>query len=387
MARNNINGIKNYKNIESDNIKEEITSICQIKNGIAVGDKKGKVHIYYFKENKLIKDFIIKNKAQTEINYLYSLNNGNLISSNKYELNIYDLASRNNNTIQTFKYINLNEDDRFSDMVINDINDSYNNTYYYQCLELKNSQLLYIDGYELVVLKPTIKNKYQKKDLSNKNKENSLEIDKNIVSITELSDTSFCVCRQNIENNSIIIYDSNSFEEKEKIPIGNLFVKMERINFDIIACLNSFTEKKNFFLILKGGCKKFGNEKYVDQKNVSDIKTETNKLIVAYHTYIKEFNMGFDSGGNYIMDVGKIEIDKKTMKKGGGILTKIYLLNKKFEGSEDKENNYNLARSQKRMKRKISIDEEDGNKSIKDSLQLKNGADSNEEFNQKNTIK
>ena len=55
--------------------------------------------------------------------------------------------------------------------------------------------------------------------------------------------------------------------------------------------------------------------------------------------------------------------------------------------SEDKENNYNLARSQKRMKRKISIDEEDGNKSIKDSLQLKNGADSNEEFNKKNTIK
>ena len=121
FEENNINEIKNYKIIESDNIKEEITSICQIKKGIAVGDKKGKVHIYYFKENKLIKDFIIKNKAQTEINYLYSLNNGNLISSNKYELNIYDLASRNNNTIQTFKYINLNEDHRFSDMAINDI--------------------------------------------------------------------------------------------------------------------------------------------------------------------------------------------------------------------------------------------------------------------------
>ena len=48
---------------------------------------------------------------------------------------------------------------------------------------------------------------------------------------------------------------------------------------------------------------------------------------------------------------------------------------------EKNEDNYNSVRSQKRKKRKISIDEEDGNnQTYKESKKLKNGADSNEEF-------
>ena len=353
-----INDIKNYEFTEAIKIKEEITSICQIKNGIAVGDKKGKVHIYDFNENKLKKKYTISGKTKNRINYLYSLKNGNLISSNKNGFNIYQLESKKEIFIQEVKYEEIIENDNQSVRtnttikskakvnnysVINDVNktvkieddhkeifkDNKDNNYY-QILELKNDQLLYIDGSKLGSLQPIIKDNYQK----NKPKD---VIDK-IVCIAAISDTTFCIYT---ETNNIIIFDSNNFEEKKKFSIDDNLTKIERVDIDILACL---TEKNKLFLFCKGNGQKCENIEKIEDTNVSDIRAENKKLIVSYKNYIKEFELKFSGKGNSLGEVGTLEINKKNKK---GQLKNICLLNKTFEENKDKDKDKDKDKNEK----------------------------------------
>ena len=84
----------------------------------------------------------------------------------------------------------------------------------------------------------------------------------------------------------------------------------------------------------------FGKEK-IDNKNAFDICGQNKKLIVMYQTYIKEYNLNINEKGNYINEVGKLDIDKKIYKKGK--LKKIFLLNKQFEEEEDNNQNEKIV--------------------------------------------
>ena len=193
---------------------------------------------------------------------------------------------------------------------------------YFQFLELINSQLLYIDGNKIVVLKPTINKNYQEKSKK--------ELNANIVSMTELNYAKFCIYS---EDNCINIYDSNSLDCKVILKGLPNLTKIQRIDIDYIACL---TEKKDFFLLCEGNFKAFENENNIDKKHIIDIFAEEKKLIVAHETYLKEYNLIDRKGGTYSYN-GALEIYQVIVK--GEKLKKICVLNKRFEENINNENN------------------------------------------------
>ena len=165
-----INMPKSYDKSIDDKINEKITSLCKLKNGIAVGDQKGQIHCFTLTGKKLKEDFIIPDEKGNKIKFLYSLKNGYFISSNINEFKIYEVETKEKieyKIIQTFKYKNIHINNIDNVNKNNKNNKSNKNTnfviasyYYYQTLELINGYLLYIDGDELIALKPSSSGHY-----------------------------------------------------------------------------------------------------------------------------------------------------------------------------------------------------------------------------------
>ena len=341
----NINNFELMK-AKGNNIKEEICFVCQLKKGIAVADKKGKIHCFSFEDNKLKNNFIILNNNKgSNINYLYSLKNGNLISSNQNELIIYELSEKGEKIIQIIKYQNDNEIIRGAksireikttkaskiqfptNLTNNDRSKSilifHEDFFYYQILELINNYLLYIDKDKLMVLKHLNNYKYQENPFK------ALNLD--IISMTELSPFKFCVYTK---KKDIIVIDSNTFEEKNKFQIMPNLIKIERVNNDIIVGL---TKDNQIALICEGNKKLIENEENIDNNRVIDVCGDVNKIIVAHQNYIKEYNIKVNEKGKYSTFGGKLDIIDKSVKNK--IINNICLLkNNKYDNNVNDKN-------------------------------------------------
>ena len=315
--------INKYRNTRlQDKIGAKVTTLCQIKNGIAVGDEIGKVHCYSLNQNKLNKYLIITDHIGNTIKYLYSLNNGNFISSIYNEFKIFQINDQKYNIIQTFKYnkednnnniLKENKDDKNNKNNNNEKNNinegiadgknnknnpkqnnNNNNNEYYQILELLNGYLLYIEGNKLIILKPTFNNNYQEKPTK------EIKMNTKIVSMTELNSNKFSVY---CEDKCLYIFDSNNFKEKLKISELPLFKRIEGVNSDIIVALGG----NNLFLIseAKRGLVDDGLE------NVYDVCAEYNKILILGKDHIAQYDVKINKGGKYLNKVGELRAIQK----------------------------------------------------------------------------
>ena len=291
--------INNYKfdNRLKDKISSKITSLCQYKNGIVIGDVKGKIHCYSLNNNKLIKLIIITEDKGNEIKYLYSLKNGNFISSVANEFKIYHINDKKYNIIQKFKYDKkeneLKQDDKNS-INKNNLKNNQNNNRYYQILELINNNLLYIDGSKLIILKNISKNNYQEKPTK------ELSIGSNIIYITELNENKFSIF---CVDQNLIIFDSNNYNQKMKIPQKQRLKKIEGLNGDKIALLDD--KKLYLFSEAKQG---LIEDETID--DVLDVCTDLDKMIVACKDTIIQYEVKVNEKGKYLTKIGQQKRNK-----------------------------------------------------------------------------
>ena len=291
-----ITDINRYRIDKKERVGSKITSICQYKYGIAIGDVKGQVHCYFLTKNKLTKAYIITEDKGKEIKYLYSLKNGNFISSVDKEFKIYHLNDKKYSIIQIFKYTKIENQDN---NILNNKNNQKNiknpnNNRYYQMLELINTNLLYIDGDKLIILKNISQDNYQEKPTK------ELSIGSNIIYMTELNENKFAVC---CVDQNLIIFDSNNYIQKLKIPQKQILKKIEGIDGDKIALLGE--KKLYFFSSAKQGL--IGDE-YLD--DVIDICTDLDKMLVAKKYCILQYGVKVNEKGKYLTKVGHIKIGK-----------------------------------------------------------------------------
>ena len=306
-----------------DIIGETITSLCQLKNGIAVGDIKGHIHCFTLTKNHLTKNLIITDDNGKDIKYLYLLKNGHFISSIYNEFKIYELSKSSETieykVIQTFKYAKINKQEKKSikDNKSNkskknnsELIQNIQNNYHYQTLELINGHLLYIEADRLYILKPYNKSNYEEKPKEKKLKSN-------IISIAELNNNNkFCLY---CEDKYIYIYDSNTFKEKSKFLSTMdtvIFNKIKSVTNDIIAALGD----KKIFLISEA---KQNIVDKIDGNNIYDIDTEPNKILAASQNNIIQFDINVNKEGKYYT-----KKEEKTIKCKANIL---YLLNNEVD--------------------------------------------------------
>ena len=289
----------------------KITSLCQLKNGIAVGDIKGNIHCFTLTKNQLTENLIIHEENGNDIKYLYSLKNGHFISSIYNEFKIYEISKSSEKieykVIQKFKYNKINKPEKINikDSKSNKSRKSSKsnksnlekpqNNYYYQTLELINNNLLYIEADRLYMLKP-----YNSSIYKDKAKEKKLEY--HIISMAELNNNRFCIY---CEDKCLYIYDSNSFKEKSKFKIKtNLFIfsKIKYINNDIIAALGD----NKIFLISEA------KQDIVDNFNdyiIYDIDSEPNKLFASSQNNIIQLDIKVNREGKYFTNVEDMSIN------------------------------------------------------------------------------
>ena len=295
LNKNSVNNKFNQPTkVFDENIFSTITSLCQLNNGIAVGDVKGYIYCFTLYNNQLKKNLIITDDNGNDIKYLYLLKNGHFISSVYNEFKIYELSKSSEITeykvIQKFKYSNINKREK-------KIIKENKNNYYYQTLELINGHLLYIDADRFYILKPCNKSIYGDNPVEKKLKSN-------IISMTELNNNKFCLY---CEDKCLHIFDSNLFKENSKFIIKtNLFNfnKIKYINNDIIAALGD----KKIFLISEA------KQNIVDNLNnytIYDIDTETNKIYAATQNNIIQFDIKANKEGKYFIKKEEIPINCK----------------------------------------------------------------------------
>ena len=299
-----INMPKSYDKSIDDKINEKITSLCKLKNGIAVGDQKGQIHCFTLTGKKLKEDFIIPDEKGNKIKFLYSLKNGYFISSNINEFKIYEVETKEKieyKIIQTFKYKNIHINNIDNVNKNNKNNKSNKNTkfviasyYYYQTLELINGYLLYIDGDELIALKPSSSGHYIEEP------KKKIKFASNIISLAELNSNKFSVY---CEDKNLTIFDSNNFEEKTKISLKEYpkFKKIKGVNSDIIAAL----EEKKLILISEAKQGKIQDFK-IDDFKIYDICNESNKIFLACQNYFIEIVVKVNKDGNYLTKTAEL---------------------------------------------------------------------------------
>ena len=296
-------------------INEKITSLCQIKNRILVGDQKGQIHFFTFTAKKLKEDYILPDEKGNKIKFLYTLKNGYFISSTLNELKIYQVDTQEKidyKILQTFKYKSIPNDYNENDINIDIENKTIKshrssasnktnnmiiiNYFYYQALELINGYLLYIDGDKLIVLNPTSGGHYIEEPFK------EIKLDSNIISLTELNSNKFCLY---CENKNLIIYDSNNFKEKTKINLMKLkkFKKIKGVNSDIIAAL----EDRKMVLISEAK-QDIIQEFKIDDLIIYDICTELNKIFLACQNSLIEFAVKANKDGNYLTKFSELPI-------------------------------------------------------------------------------
>ena len=299
-----INLPKSLEKSIDDKINEKIICLCGLKNGIAVADQKGQIHCFTFTGKKLKEDFIIPDEKGNKIKFLYSLKNGYFISSNINEFKIYEVETKEKieyKIIQTFKYKNIpiNNSD-ITNKNNKNIKSNRNtvliiaNYYYYQTLELINGYLIYIDGNKLMVLKPASMGHY----IEEPKKE--IKFESNIISLAELNNNKFSVY---CEDKNLTIFDSNNFKEKTKINLKEYpkFKKIRGVNSDIIAAL----EEKKLILISEAKQGKIQDFK-IDDFNIYDFCTESNKIFLACQNYLIEFLVKVNKEGNFLTKTAEL---------------------------------------------------------------------------------
>ena len=294
-----ISDINKYKIDENykDNIGSKITSLCQYKNGIAIGDVKGKVHCYSLMKKKLSLSLIITEGKGKEIKYLYSLKNGNFICSLDNLFKIYNINDKKYTIIQTFKY--ANEENQIQQPENNknnkkNVNNNKNNKRYYQILELLNKNLLYIDRNKLIILTNLTKDNYKEKPIK------ELTLGSNIIYMTELNENKFSIY---CEDKKLIILDSNNYSQKSWVRPNLILKKIEGIDSDKIALLSDrklclFSEAKQDLI---------GNES-ID--NAIDVCTDFDKMLVAFKDSIIQYEVKVNERGKYLTKLGQIKMNK-----------------------------------------------------------------------------
>ena len=322
--RSSVNISKSSGKSFDDNIGSKITSICQLKNGIAVGDINGKIHCFTLTKNQLIKNLIISDDNEKDIKYLYLLKNGNFISSIYNEFKIYELTKSNEKIgykiIQQFKYSNVIKQEKkiIKDNKSNKSNKSnleviqnFQNNYHYQVLELTNGFLLYIEADRLYYLKPC-NNKSNYEDKPKKEKLKS-----NIISMAELNNNKFCLY---CEDKFLYIYDSKTFKEKSKISSKCNYNKIKCVSNDIIAALGD----NKIFLISEA------NKNIVDSFmdcNIYDIDVGLNKIFAVNDNNLIQFDINVNKEGKYFTKKEDIQIKCKA--------NILYLLNNEVDKTDE----------------------------------------------------
>ena len=320
-----------------------ITSLCQLKNGIAVGDIKGNIHCFTLTKSQLTKNLIITDDNGNDIKYLYLLKNGHFISSIYNEFKIYELSKSSekieHKVIQKFKYskINKQEKNNIKDIKSNKSSKSNKsnksnleqpqNIYHYQALELINNNLLYIEADRLYMLKP-----YNSSIYKDKAKEKKLE--SHIISMAELNNNRFCLY---CEDKCLYIFDSNSFKEKSKFRINTNFLtfnKIKYINNDIIAALGN----KKIYLLSEA---KQDIIDIFDDYFIYDIDSGSNQLFAASQNNIIQFDIKVNKEGKYFTKVKDMPIKYN--------INILYLLNNEVD-EKDKIGNFILAYNNESIK-------------------------------------
>ena len=306
-----------------DKLDEPITSICQYENGIAVGDCKGEIHIYTLNKTQLKKKYSILDYKGNDIKFLYSLKNGYIISSIYNEFQIYELSDKGigYEKLQTFKYSNFPDNRLIKPIKLNkNIKNNKNNNnenilskYHYQIIELINKYLIYIDGNKLIILKPILENNYQKDPFK------TIDLESNIISITELVNNKFSVY---CENKNLIIFDSENFKQKKIIKNLTKIETLQKIagvNNDIMAALGN----SHLYLISEA---KEGiiDEKILNQYNFLDFCTQLNSIIGITKNHLFQFDIKLNSEGKYINNKRESDINKNNEIKK---INQMYLLN------------------------------------------------------------
>ena len=336
-----------------DKLDDTITSICQLKNGLAVGDCKGQIHIYALTKKALNKKYSIPDNKGNDIKFLYTLKNGYLISSIYNQFQIYELSDKGigYKKIQSFNYTHF-PDANENNIIIQDLisrttktnktnkskkNNKNNNIenieniikkYHYQILELINNHLIYIDGSKLIILNPSYENNYQENPLK------TIELNSNIICMTELNSNKFSVY---CENNNLIVFDSNTFKEKKIIK--NLskietIRKIAGVNNDIIAALGEL----HLYLISEAK-EEIIDEKILKENNFYDICTQPNSIIALSTKFLLfQYDIKLNSEGKYINNIREKDIKFKEIKK---YVNSIYLLN--YENNNNENINGNIV--------------------------------------------
>ena len=296
-----ITDINKYKNNDKlkDKIGSKITSLCQYKNGIVVGDVKGQVHCYSLTKNALNKIHIITEDKGKEIKYLYSLKNGNFICSVDNEFKIYNIKDKKHNVIQKVKYCGKENHVKQDDNIIlknnkKKIKNPKNNNRYYQMLELINTNLLYIDGDKIIILKNLSKDSYQEKPSK------ELSIGSNVIYMTELNENKFAIY---CEDQNLIIFDSNNYNQKLKIPQKQILKKIEGIDGDKIALLGD----KKLFLFSEAKQSIIEGQSIDD---VIDVCTDFDKMLVACKDIIMQYGVKVNEKGKYLTKIGQLKNKK-----------------------------------------------------------------------------
>lgn len=346
-----LNILKNNNTLEAK-IEGTITSICQIENGFAIGDKNGQIHCYKIDNNtsKLTKTITISQSSGQEINYLCSLKNKYFISSNIKEIKIIKLKETKEKTqfniIGNFKYdkyddkrktiynknrnneINLsnsNQEEEINTKTLGpkDLKNVYNimnsnKEIHYQILELSNDNIIYIDENKLKRLEPTLNDNYIKKN-------KPIITVENIICMTEINENKFCIYS---EDNNITIFDSDSFAQKEKkIRIrknqNDAITKIEAINNNIIAGMGS---KKIYIISIISG--KTISIIENDKSNL-DMKIIVNHNKILISTFVK--SKGYLSQYNFNITKDNIVSNRNDIIESDKRINKIFLLQNEGE--------------------------------------------------------
>ena len=309
-----ITNLTSYKQYEIQ-INSDIKSICQVNDKILVGDEKGQIHVFNLSDKEYKETYIINLKK--EIKFLYSLTNNNFVASDDIKIIIYGLKEMKNlqkhiinqefeytfntfNKSQNNSEINISRDSNNRDTLIRK-SSKYKKTMskdinkiYYQMIELQNKYLIYIDGDKIKVLEPNFNKTY-------KNRETDIDLKCNIVSMAEINNFKFCVYSS---NNYITIFNSNSFEEVDKIE--NLefpFYKIDVLKNDIIVGFGPEIILISVNLKSQTNCK---------LSNYADICCEPDKVLLAKRNKISQFSLVLGKKDIYLNKVKEIDIDNSS---------------------------------------------------------------------------